>query len=271
MLYLLTALPAEARPLRAAFRLAARPEAEPFRHFAGDGVELVVAGIGKVAMAAACGWLAGRISEPGLWLNVGIAGHRERELGSALLASKVIERATGKTFYPPLVFAPPCPTGTLETVDAPELDYPKDHAYDMEASAFLAVAQKVAGAELAQVLKAISDRCREDVATLDRAAVEARIEGLLPEVAALRDAAESLLTAAKETSAEPELFAELVAGRHFTWSDRGELRRLLRRRAALHPDGAIPAELLEISRGRDLNRRLAAWLDALPVRYGESA
>lgn len=269
MLYLLTALPAEARPLRDAFRLAARPEAAPFAHFAGDGVDLVVTGIGKTAMAAGCGWLAARAGEnPGLWLNAGIAGHRELPLGSPLLGHQVIDRATGRAFYPPLVFAPPCATGVIETVDRPEADYPQPHAYDMEASAFLEVAQKVAGAELAQVLKVISDRCREDLAALDRRTVEKRIESLLPLIAELRAAAAPALGLARAAAAEPEAFAALVASRHFTFSDRHELRRLLRRREALNPGADLPAEVQAAKRGRDLNRHLAAWLDRLPLLHG---
>ena len=269
MLYLLTALAAEARPLRDEYRLAARPDCGPFAHFVGDGVELVQTGIGKTAMAAGCGWLAARAFEtPGLWLNVGIAGHRDLPLGSPLLAHQVLDRATGRTFYPPLVFAPPCSTGTVETVDRPELDYPLGHAYDMEASAFAEIAQKVAGAELAHVLKVVSDRCREDVANLDRAAVGARVETLLPLIEKLREAAEPLLEIQRAGGEEPEHFAALLAQAHFTWSDKNELRRLLRRRAALGAEVALPPELSALKRGRDLNRRLAAWLDRQPLHFG---
>lgn len=274
MLYLLTALPAEARPLRAALRLEARAEAGPFHHFVGDGVELVAAGVGRVAMAAACGWLAARATAPGLWLNVGIAGHRELAPGSVFLAAKVIERATRQTFYPPLLFVPPCATLTLETVDRPELDYPEPHGYDMEASAFLAVAQRVAGAELAQVLKVASDRSRLEIAELAAAGparVEKLIEGALPQVMALREVFAPILATARAGEEEPAFFAELLEGRHFTFSDRVELRRLLRRLAALAPEAELPARVREASRGRELNRRLAVWLEVMPVVYGGGA
>jgi adenosylhomocysteine nucleosidase len=271
MLYLLVALQAEARPLRGAFRLAARPAAGPFPHFAGDGVQLVVTGVGKVAMAAACGWLAGRASEPGLWLNVGIAGHRGLPLGSALLAHRVLDRATGASLYPPLAIAPPCPTGTVETVDRPEFDYPLDHAYDMEASAFVEVARHFAGAELVQVLKVVSDGKREDIAGLDRAAIGARVESLLPQIEELRQASLPLLEVLRRGEAEPKLFAELQAGRHFTFSDQVALRRLLRRLEALAPPGGPPAEVLDAHRGRELNKRLAAWMDGLPVIHAARA
>ncbi len=271
MLYLLTALPAEGRPLREAFRLEARPESPAFAHYVGEGVELLTTGIGKTAMAAGCGWLAAHAKAAGLWLNVGIAGHAELPLGSALLAHQVIDRATGRTFYPPLVFEPPCATGTVETVDRPELDYPRPHAYDMEASAFLEIGQKMQHAELVQVLKVVSDRSREDIASLDRQGVSRRIESLLPQIESLRQAVAPLLTMLEQTTEEMPAFAELCASRHFTFSDRVALRRLLRRKEALVGEQALPEEVLAAERGRELNRRLATWLSSLPLRFGGAA
>lgn len=269
-LYLLVALPAEARPLREFFRLeAASDDARglpgPFELFKGEGVVLVTTGIGKTAMAAACGYLAARAEGPALWLNVGIAGHRDLPLGSPLLGHQIRDRATGRTFYPPLVFEPPCATGTIETVDQPELEYPEPYTYDMEASAFVEIAQKVVAAELVQVLKVISDRSREDIAGLSRAVVGERMESLLPQIEALRRATAPLITALAAAEEDPPLWEELLAGRHFTWSDRLELRRLLRRKEALLPGETLPAEVLAAGRGRELNRRLAAWLATLPV------
>ena len=265
-LCLLVALPAEARPLREFFRLEAEAgEPGPFGLFAGEDVVLVTTGIGKIAMAAACGYLAARVEGPALWLNVGIAGHRDLDLGSPILAHQIRDRATGRTFYPPLVFDPPCVTGTVETVDRPEFEYPEPHAYDMEASAFVEIAQKVAGAELAQVLKVVSDRSREDLGQLSRATVGERVAGLLPQIEALRRATTPLIATLAAAAGEPPLWEELLEGRHFTWSDRQELRRLLRRKEALVPGQTLPAEVLTASRGRELNRRLVAWLATLPV------
>lgn len=266
-LCLLVALPAEARPLREFFRLEAASDASPgpFELFTGEGVVLVTTGIGKTAMAAACGYLAARVQSPALWLNVGIAGHRELALGSSLLGHQIRDRATGRTFYPPLVFEPPCATGTIETVDRPELEYPEAHAYDMEASAFVEIAQKMVAAELVQVLKVISDRSREDLHGLSRAVVGERMVSLLPQIEALRHTTAPLIATLAAAERDPPQWEELLEGRHFTWSDRQELRRLLRRKEALVPGQALAAEVLAASRGRELNRRLAAWLATLPI------
>ena len=88
-----------------------------------------------MAAAAATAYLRALIGDtPAAWLNIGIAGHGSQAVGTALLAHKVVDAASGKPFYP--TFAPPpCRTTLLRTVD--RVQSPAgDAAYDMEASGF---------------------------------------------------------------------------------------------------------------------------------------
>ena len=100
MLCLVVALAAEARPLLASHRLQG-VSGHPYRICAGEQTHLIVSGIGKVAAAAATAYLRALIGDtPAAWLNIGIAGHGNQAVGTALLAHKVVDAASGKPFYP---------------------------------------------------------------------------------------------------------------------------------------------------------------------------
>ena len=98
MLRLVVALSAEARPLIEHYRLERDSEARAFKVFRRDDVALVVAGLGKVAAAAATSFLhlAAGGGRNAVWLNVGIAGHGSRAVGEAVLAMLGIKDALAK-------------------------------------------------------------------------------------------------------------------------------------------------------------------------------
>lgn len=269
MWVVLTALTAEARPLVEAWGLEADAEASPFPIWRGSKGLVAAVGVGKIAMASGVGFLAAQVPEASFWLNVGIAGRRAsspgEEPGAVYWASRVIERATGKSWYPSMVISPPCATATVETVDQPETAYPLDHVYEMEAAAFVAAAQRFGWLDLVQVMKVVSDHHAGHLASLDRARVGQLMEQVLAPLAMVEGEVAPLLAAVAAQSAEPPRFQELVARGFFTFSDRVELRKLLRRKAVLVGDQTWPTAVEEALalRGRAFNRALAAWLDTV--------
>src|SRR5690606_23929873 len=85
--HFVVALPAEAKPLVAHYRLRRRIGEEAFAVFENDRISLTVSGLGKPATAAAVGYthvLYGK-HKHAVWLNVGVAGHRQAPLGSVWL------------------------------------------------------------------------------------------------------------------------------------------------------------------------------------------
>ncbi|NNE92157.1 MAG: hypothetical protein HKN23_10960 [Verrucomicrobiales bacterium] len=134
----------------------------PIWHSEETGHWLVLSGIGKANAAAATAWLQAVSGEPDeavLWLNFGIAGHRNREIGSLIRAHKITDSATGKSWFPPAVWdrKHDIESGELLTVDLPTADYPELELVDMEASGFLGTATRFETAERVQVLKIVSD------------------------------------------------------------------------------------------------------------------
>jgi hypothetical protein len=229
---------------------------------------LVVSGPGKVAAAAAVSWLhlttGSQDNIP--WINVGIAGHLRRKVGEALLAGRVINVGSGESWYPPLVFAPPAPVDTVFTVDRPETKFPEDAAYEMEAAGFVPTACRFASAELVHCLKVVSDG-PEEMTVLSAEQITALITAQMGVVDDLAQCCGELSRELRSLEADPPDFVACTDRFRFSVSDGRELRRQLRRRAALAPEVPLPLEELTSSvRGKDVNRRLRGWLDAIAIR-----
>lgn len=272
MILWVVALRAEAQPLVSALGLRGHPRASPWPLYldAEGEAALVVSGVGRSAAAAAAGWAQGfltvGVSErgadeagfPAAWLNVGIAGHAEGPVGRALLAHRVVDVATDRAWYPPPVPGVTLASDTVFTVDRPESAFEIAGAYDMEASGFLAAAARCVSAELAQVVKVVSDTREEAAGELGRAEIGALIESRLDEIVGLGRVLAGLGATFAERRAEPAGSAEFLASWRFSTTQRRQLRRLLERRAALSP-GAPPT----LPKARDAPAALAALARAV--------
>ncbi len=212
MLRFVVALPAEARPLIERYRLRRDPRHLGFKLFrgaAGD-VALIVSGPGKVAAAAATASLhaAAGGGRDAAWLNVGIVGHGERPVGEVVLAHKVRDRATGESWVPPLLFAAPCPTDEVLTVDTVEQDFAEAVAYEMEASGFYSTACRFAGAEVVHCLKVVSDGPGEAAEALTAAKVQQLVAAALPAVEQVAAAICGLSSKLRALAADPAGYTE---------------------------------------------------------------
>lgn len=189
------AMRSEAEPLIQELGLARWQVGEgPFPLFRSDDAALVVSGVGKVAAGAAATYLFARLGGPthAGWINVGIAGHRWRGLGEAVLAHKVTDAGSGRSWQQLLAFEPPVATSEVVTVEEVERSYAGDAVYDMEAAGFVAAAERLANAELIQVLKVVSDNATTPVDGVDRARIRACIGDRMAELKALRDSVREL-------------------------------------------------------------------------------
>ena len=178
MIHLVTALPAEAEPLAVALDLRRRPSTRMgFDLWEGDEARLVISGLGRVASAAATAYL-GALGQgvDSVWMNVGVAAHRQLEIGEAIVAHKLVEAATGRSWFPRLIPEPTLPTATVCTVDRPIESPQDDRVYEMEATGFFATATRWAGAEIVACVKVISDHGVATGRSLDRRQVSELIE-----------------------------------------------------------------------------------------------
>ncbi|MEJ2085067.1 MAG: hypothetical protein P8Y44_05225 [Acidobacteriota bacterium] len=181
MIRMVVALPAEARPLIAHFGLERLNQADPLAIYHRSDIALIVSGPGSDAAARAVPDLceAAGCDSPCSWINVGVAGHRTLEVGTAVLAVEVISETASKPIY----LAPPdlsCETGSVLTVDRIELGFEGESLYEMEAFGFCSAAMKRSDRSLVQVLKIISDNLETGAGAVSARAVQSLIESAIP-------------------------------------------------------------------------------------------
>ncbi len=269
MIHIITALPAEARPLIDHFRLHDKSTTGGFRIHAGNGIALVISGPGKVAAAAATALLASRTT-PGIqtaWLNIGIAGHARLEIGRGLLAHRITDRASGQNWYPPRVFDLPLASTGLLTVDTPENDYAEDVAYDMEASGFYPVAGRFSTSELVQCYKVISDNRKQGTGSITAQQCAELVAARLGEIDPLVGSLVELQQQHHGRRATHDTVSELAQHWHFTVSQRHQLADLARRWRALLPDQPVRLDSLQAhDSAAHVLASLREHLDSLPTR-----
>jgi hypothetical protein len=177
---LVVALAPEARPLVHHYGL--RAIEGPFRQYQKEDVALVVSGTGKAAAAAATAYLYARTGEPkrAVWFNVGIAGHRERTVGEAIIARTIIDHGSGRAWelsVPEVT----TPSATVMTVDRGEEKFETDYVYEMEAAGFYPTAVRLSSPERVRCVKVISDNL-ESSPHLTKKQIEGLIAGKLDEI-----------------------------------------------------------------------------------------
>lgn len=228
-IFIYTALPCEAKPLVEHFNLKKDTTIQPFAVYFNQDICLTVTGLGKSAMAAGVAYtqaLFGSVEHPVL-LNIGIAGHKDHAVGSLFMIDKITDIDSQKSYYPPLVFTPPCPTAHVQTASRPQLGYDQQHLCDMEASAFYETAVRFSSGELIQCLKVISDNRLSPAENIQPKQVSSLIAAHVSTIEMILTKLSRL--AEQVSTQEPERFEQLIQKYHFTASERGQLKNLLSR------------------------------------------
>lgn len=247
MIFILCALPQEARPLVKELGLKHTQELAPYAAYQDERIILLITGVGKLRMSCAIGFLAAKFPGEHVWLNIGVAGHRHHDIGCAFHIEKVIDRATKKEFYPSIAFASPFARATIETVDSPDFTYETPHLIDMEASAFFLNASKFSSLELIQSVKVISDNSFEE-----------KIKIVLDIFAPLTELLEKI-----QIPSSPYLEPALEKW-HFTQSEKIRLKRQLDRFHLLFPNESLT---LEARSGKDFLAMLTRKCDDFKPLY----
>lgn len=169
MIYLFTALYCEASLFIKQFQLEKNLENTRFQEFYNEtaGIRLTITGAGEIAAAAAVSSV-GTKYDPGekdSLLNVGICAQKAG--GGIFVCNKIIELATGKTFYPDILYSHDFEEKAIVTGMRPfqaksdsagaEMSASDDTLYDMEAAAVYQAGSYFLGPHQMVFLKVVSD------------------------------------------------------------------------------------------------------------------
>ena len=149
-----TALEIEAKPLINFYKLK-KTNYSSFDIWENENKKLIITGVGKLRAAIAISYLFGLSKNVTSFLNLGICGHKNLEIGTLVFPHKIKDSANGKNIiYPSILFENlPCDTFPLMTVDSPCSEYENDYCYDMEAFGFFTAAVKFLPIDLVYSLK----------------------------------------------------------------------------------------------------------------------
>jgi len=234
MLYIVCALHCEAKPIIDFYKLSIESEAS-FPVFSNQHMGLIVAGIGKISVAAAMAYLYARGGEKKhiAWLNIGIAGHRTFPLGCLININKVTDESSQVNWYPARYSELMEQSSSLITVEHPVESYDSLSVYEMEASAFMATALRFSPVELIQVIKVISDNEEHHVERVDKVLVSNLITENLPKIDETIKCLNAQLGQYCETYDDSIIYSQCEKNWHFTQYQKKSLSRLIQRWHAL--------------------------------------
>ena len=181
MIYIFTALYCEAHIFIRHFNLIKNQESTWFQQFYNEtaSVRLAVTGVGEIAAAAVVGSVCSvyKPTQNDLLLNIGICAHTTKNDG-IFLCNKIMEKATGRTFYPDMLYRHNFSEGTIITGmqsyasdnDAAQTtaDAPAEMLYDMEAAAVWQAGIHFFGPHQMTFLKIVSDRGNTEEVSRER-------------------------------------------------------------------------------------------------------
>jgi hypothetical protein len=181
--------------------------------------------------------------------------HEYHPLGDLFLIDKIIDVDSQKSWYPSLIFTPPCLAGSIQTSSKPQLNYDPPHLCDMEASAFYETAVRFSSSELILCLKVISDNQLSPVENIQAKQVAALIAAHLSTIESLLACIAAL--AERITTPESGLFEQLLQRYHFTVNERMQLKNRLSRWNVVTNHQSLEFDETRLHSGKDVLR----WLE----------
>ena len=183
MLYIVTALYIEAKPLISLFNLKKDNSYTKFQVFSNEDVKLIISGTGKVKSATALTYLISKedIKKNDYIVNIGfVASNKNSQLGDIVYVSKIQNAYSDFDFYPEMIYKHNFLEGSLTTFDSiVEKKIENIEYIDMEAYGFFQTASIFFKKDKIMVLKIVSDILENKAE--DRILVDFKNENLFSE------------------------------------------------------------------------------------------
>lgn len=183
MLYIVTALYIEAKPLISLFSLKKDNSYTKFQVFSNEDVKLIISGTGKVKSATALTYLISKedIKKNDYIVNIGfVASNKNSQLGDIVYVSKIQNAYSDFDFYPEMIYKHNFLEGSLTTFDSIiEKKIENIEYIDMEAYGFFQTASIFFKKDKIMILKIVSDILKDRVE--NRVLVDFKDENLFTE------------------------------------------------------------------------------------------
>ena len=162
MIHLIVATNSEARPLIDLFKLKKKKLKKNFI-YENQSISLTITGIGKVnaAIGVTQTYFFYNQKSDNIWINIGIAGHKNLKVGDICSVSKISDNEIDKKFFP-FINGFRMQNQECLTIGKQKKSY-SSSIYDMESSGFYQSACKYSSKELLQIVKIISDNQYESI------------------------------------------------------------------------------------------------------------
>lgn len=224
MIYLITALDAEAKAIVEHYRLK-RDTSLPYTLYRGEDILLLVTGIGKIntlmSVSTLLGW---RIPErKDILINIGICGAPSTfEIGEPLLIHQIIDN--GRCYYPDILYTHTLRESTLTSVESPQASA-STFPVDMESAGVFQAASRFFKLHQIAFLKIVSDHFEPHNVTKE--GVMALLKSHIPTV-------EILFASLKSIASVPPLFSEQEHHRITLWKRHFTIAQGVKLDDALH-------------------------------------
>ena len=183
MLYIVTALYIEAKPLISLFNLKKDNSYTKFQVFSNEDIKLIISGTGKIKSATALTYLISKedIKKNDYIVNIGfVASNKNSQLGDIVYVSKIQNAYSDFDFYPEMIYKHNFLEGSLSTFDSiVEKKIENTEYIDMEAYGFFQTASIFFKKDKIMVLKIVSDILKDKAE--DRILVDFKDENLFAE------------------------------------------------------------------------------------------
>ena len=275
MVHFICALKCEAKSLIAYYRLKKYTESASFPLFISEDkhISLTISGLGNINAAAATAFTHAflQTGKPDIWLNIGIAGHIELDIGEITLAHKIVDQSNQHTWYPQILFSSPCQSMEILSSNKPVTDHDSSMSsepiFEMEAAGFYATACRFATSELIHVVKIISDNQQHPVDKISESIVEDLVKNKLSIIEQILESLNLLAKDLESSNEAPNYYDQIIKQCRFTHTERNLLKTCLNRWHVLCPDENPMEDLEGIVRGKDIIHQITDKLDQVTICF----
>lgn len=227
------ALACEAKPLVSYYKLKKNLAINAFAVYtsAENNINLIVSGVGKIKAAAAVSFLQQLTGNQtySCYLNVGIAGASDYDIGELILANKITDAAADIRYYPFPLNLKAISKTALMTHEQPHNIYPEKIMLDMEAAGFFQAANLFVTKEQIHIAKIISDNDLNSQQCINAKMVSELIQQKLEKIDNIVQALLSLSKQEALLQQAPKYYEDFLNCWHFTAQQQIQLKEALRR------------------------------------------